>query len=777
MTADASADAATGTDGASAAETLRLPIAGMTCASCVRRVEGALAATPGVESASVNLATGEASVVVRGAPLAALREAVARSGYEARPPGGGDADGGAADDPAARERAELRTRALVAGAAALALVSAMAWTRLPGLDAVPERVWRPLFFALATPAQVWAAWRIHAAALRAARHGAATMDTLVSLGTTAAWGYSVLATFAPGLFAGAAGLEPDVHYGTAAAIVALVLGGRLLESRAKGRTAEALRRLAALRPLRARVIEDGAEYGIPIAAVRPGDLVLVRPGEQVPVDGVVAAGASAVDESMLTGEPLPAPKRAGDAVFGGTQNTTGALELRATAVGADSALARVTRLVAEAQGSKAPIQSLVDRVAAVFVPAVLCVALLTFALWRAFGPEPALTFALVNAVSVLIVACPCALGLATPAAIAVGVGRGAAAGVLIRDAAALEAARRVDAVLLDKTGTLTEGRPEVTAVEAAPGFAEDELLRLLASAERGSEHPLAGAIVREAERRGLPLVRPGSLRAEPGLGVAATVGGREVLAGNAGLLEARGVAAAPIAEAARRAEARGETPVAVAVDGEAAGLVAASDRLRADAAAAVARLRALGLEPAMLTGDRPAAAEAIAARAGIGRVVAGASPADKAGAVRALQAGGRTVAMVGDGVNDAPALAQADVGFALGSGTDVAIGAAGVSLLRPGLGGVAEAIALSRATVRTLRQNLAWAFAYNVLLIPVAAGLGYLLFAGGPVPAALRPLFGEHGFLNPIAAAAAMALSSLSVTANALRLRAAGGGP
>ena len=762
--------------GPEATQELQLPIRGMHCASCVRRVESALASVPGVESASVNLATDSATVAASGAPLAALREAVARSGYEVRLPGDRDdeSDGDPLEAERRAEEAALRRRALLAGAAALVLVSAMGWTRLPGLEGVADRVWHPLFFALATPVQLWAAWRIHAAALRAARHGLATMDTLISLGTSAAYGYSLLATFAPGLFEGAAGLEPNVYFDTAAAIVALVLVGRLLEARAKSKSAEALRSLIALRPRLARVLEGGEEYEIPIAAVQPGDIVIVRPGEQLPVDGAVVAGASAVDESMLTGESLPVAKREGDAVFGATQNTTGALRVRATAVGADSALARIIALVEQAQGSKAPIQALVDRVAAVFVPVVIGIALLTLGLWWAFGPSPALTFALINAVTVLIVACPCALGLATPTAIMVGIGRGARSGILIRDASALELARRVDSVLLDKTGTLTEGQPEVASITASGGIEEDELLRLLATAERGSEHPLAGAIEREAERRGLALGQPDALEAVPGLGIVATVEGREVLAGAIELLRARGADAAAVAPGFEAAAARGETPIAVAIDGEAAGVLGVADLLRADAAEAVARLHALGLEVALLTGDRAEAGEAIAAQAGIGRVVAGATPADKAEAVRALQTEGRVVAMVGDGINDAPALAQADVGIAIGGGTDAAVGAASVALLRADPRGVAAAIALSRSTVRTLRQNLVWAFAYNVLLIPVAAGLGYLLFDGASVPAALTPVFGEHGFLNPIVAAAAMAFSSLSVMANSLLPRRAG---
>ena len=766
---------------------LRLPIRGMTCASCVRRVEGALAKVPGVASVSVNIATEEATVAAAGTPLAALRQAVGQAGYEVWLPGEGD-DAEAGDGLEAQRRADyeaLRRRTIFAGTIAAVLVGAMLYTRLPGLDQIPDRVWHPLFFALATPVQFWAGGRFYGAALRAARHGAAEMNTLVALGTSAAYGYSVLATFAPGLFDPEAGLRPSVYFDTAAAIIALILFGRLLEARAKATTSEAVRRLIALRPKLARILEDGQEYEIPIAAVQQGDVVVVQPGEQLPVDGTVIAGASSVDESMLTGESMPVAKREGDAVYGATLNTTGALQLRATAVGADSALARIIRLVEEAQGSKAPIQALVDRVAAIFVPAVLGVALLTLLGWWLLGPEPALTFALINAVTVLIIACPCALGLATPTAIMVGIGRGAELGVLIRDARALEEARSIDTVVVDKTGTLTEGRPEVTAVVLLPdaglpdtGVAEDELLRLLASAERGSEHPLASALGREAERRTLDLAWPEAFESVPGFGIHATVEGRVVVAGTVALLEAQGIELDGLDELASAAASHGETPLLVAVDGRAAGLVAVADRLRATTPAAVAELHALGIEVVMLTGDRQETAEAIAREAGIERVVAGVLPDQKAALIRELQDQGRRVAMVGDGINDAPALAQADVGIAVGSGADVALETAPVTLMRADLGGVAAAIGLSRATMRTLRENLAWAFGYNVLLIPVAAGLGYVVFDallggadGAAVPGVLQPIFGEHGFLNPIVAAAAMALSSVSVMANSLRLR------
>ena len=757
----------------------------MSCASCVRRVERALAGVEGVAAASVNLATEEATVTAGGVDVALLREAVDRAGYEIRLPGAGGED--AQRDELAQERlAEyraLRRRAIYALATAAVLIAAMPATRwLPGWDEIPTRVLHPLFFALALPVQLWAGRQFYVGAWRVGRHGSADMNTLIAAGTSAAFGYSVVATFAPGVFE-AAGIETAVFFDTAAAIVGLVLLGRLLEARAKSRTGEAVRRLIALRPALARVWEDGQEYEIPVRAVQPGDVVIVRAAEQIPVDGEVTLGASAVDESMLTGESLPVAKSAGDPVFGATLNTTGVLRLRATAVGADSALARIIRLVEEAQGSKAPIQALADRIAAVFVPVVFGVAALTFVAWLAFGPEPRLTFAILNAVAVLIVACPCALGLATPTAIMVGIGRGARRGILIRDADALQQARRVDAVVLDKTGTITEGRPELTTIELAPGEAgapaldEGELVRLVASAERGSEHPYAGAIAREAERRALNLAWPERFEAIPGQGVEATVEGRALLIGTAELLASRGAeGAAPFAARAEQAATAGETPILVALDGRAAALLTVADPVRPTAAEGVARLRALGVEVVMLTGDQQGTAEAVARRVGIDRVVARVQPEGKTRVVRELQAEGHVVAMVGDGINDAPALAAADVGMAVGTGTDVAMEAAPVTLMRPDLGGVAGAIALSRATMRTMWQNLAWAFAYNVALIPVAAGLGYLAFQAldvDEVPLLLQPLLGERGFLNPIAAAGAMAISSVSVMANSLRQRSA----
>jgi len=763
---------------------IRFAVRGMSCASCVRRVERALTGVEGVATASVNLATEEATVTAGGVDVAVLREAVDRAGYEIRLPseGGEDAQRDELEQERLAEYRALCRRAIYALATAAVLIAAMPATRwLPGLDEVPARVLHPLFFALALPVQLWAGRQFYVGAWRVGRHGSADMNTLIAAGTTAAFSYSVVATFAPSVFE-AAGIETAVFFDTAAAIIGLVLLGRLLEARAKSRTGEAVRQLIALRPALARVWEDGQEYEIPVRAVQPGDVVIVRAAEQVPVDGEVIEGASAVDESMLTGESLPVAKSAGDSVFGATLNTTGALRLRATAVGADSALARIIRLVEEAQGSKAPIQALADRIAAVFVPAVFGVAALTFAAWLAFGPEPALTFAILNAVAVLIVACPCALGLATPTAIMVGIGRGARLGILIRDADALQQARRVDAVVLDKTGTITEGRPEVTAIELAldatgASFDEDELVRFVASAERGSEHPYAGAIAREAERRALNLAWPDHFEAIPGQGVEATVEGHSALIGTAELLASRGAEGAELfAARAEETAAAGETPLLVAIDGRAAALLAVADPVRPTAAAGVIRLRALGVEVVMLTGDQQGTAEAVARRVGIDHVVARVQPEGKTLVVRELQAEGHVVAMVGDGINDAPALAAADVGMAVGTGTDVAMEAAPVTLMRPEIGGVASAIALSRSTMRTMWQNLGWAFAYNLVLIPVAAGLGYLVFQAldvEKVPLLLRPLLGDRGFLNPIAAAGAMAISSLSVMANSLRQRSA----
>jgi Cu+-exporting ATPase len=580
------------------------------------------------------------------------------------------------------------------------------------------------------------------------------MNSLVMLGTTAAYGYSVASTFAPGLL-------PEgtdyTYFEAGAVIVTLILLGRYFEARAKGRTSEAIRRLMTLQAKTARVVRDGQEVEVGIEAVRPGDIVAVRPGEKVPVDGEVVEGASYVDESMITGEPVPAQKSMGSGVVGGTINKTGAFRFRATKVGADTLLAQIVRTVEEAQGSKLPIQELVDRVTTWFVPAVIAAAALTFVAWLVFGPSPALTYALINAVAVLIIACPCAMGLATPTSIMVGTGKAAEMGVLFRRGEALQALKDAAVVALDKTGTLTKGRPELTDMQVAPGFAEADVLRLVASVETRSEHPVAEAIVAAARRRGLDLPAPASFEAEPGFGVRAEVEGRRVEVGADRLMRQLGLNISVFADVAARLADEGKTPLYAAVDGQLATVIAVADPIKESTPAAIAALHGLGLKVVMITGDNRRTAEAIARRLGIDDVIAEVLPTDKAEVVKRLQTGGSVkVAFVGDGINDAPALAQADVGLAIGTGTDIAIEAADVVLMSGDLRNVPNAIALSQATIRNIQQNLFWAFGYNVVLIPVAAG-------------ALYPVFGI--LMSPIFAGLAMAFSSVSVLTNALRLR------
>lgn len=760
---------------------VRFDVRGMTCASCVRRVERALEGVPGVSAARVNLATEEASVEADHVAVAALRSAVDRAGYDLLVAAGDDEE--ARDALEAERRADyeaLRRKTVFAGVVAAFLVGFMSLTHvIDALDEIPRWFLHPAFFALALPVQFWAGRQFYAGAWRIGRHGSTDMNTLIAVGTSAAFGYSVVATFVPSVFESVEGLDAAVFFDTSSAIIFFVLLGRLLEARAKGQTSDAVRELIALRPQTARVLEDGEEFEIPVRAVQVDDLVIVKPGEQIPVDGEVVEGSAAVDESMLTGESVPVDKTPGDEVFGATFNTDGLLRVRALAVGADSALARIIRLVEEAQGSKAPIQGLADRIASIFVPVVFGVAALTLLVWLVFGPEPALTFGILNAVAVLIVACPCALGLATPTAIMVGTGRAARLGVLIRDAEALQLARDIDTVVLDKTGTVTEGRPAVVGIELLDGASFDarEVVRLAASAERGSDHPYAQALEREAERLEVNLDWPLTFASVTGQGIVASVEGHELLLGNDALLAARGIEAGgrdALDALALAAGERAETPLRLAIDGAAVGVIAVADRVRDGAAEGIRQLQALGVRVVMLTGDQEATAQAVARAVGVDEVVAQVMPEDKARIVGELQAAGRTVAMVGDGINDAPALAAAHVGIAVGTGTDVALEAAPVTLVRPDIGRIVAAIRVSRATMRTMWQNLGWAFVYNVALIPVAAGAGYLLFAeilDTEVPTALSPIFGERGFLNPIVAAAAMAFSSVSVMANSLRLR------
>ena len=746
-----------------------LRVDGMTCASCVGHVEKALRGVPGVVNASVNLATEKATVqyVDNVVTLDELRHAVADSGYSAEAMDEVDEE---SDQERLAHTKEIRTlRNKVAFAAALGTIiflgSFKDW--FPWMPS-PLQDWYVLW-ALATPVQFWAGAQFYRGAWGAAKQRTTNMNSLIAVGTSVAYLYSAAATLFPNFFS-TQSVEAKVYFDTAAIIITLILLGRLLEARAKGQTSEAIRALMRLRPKTARVVRDGDEVDIPIAQVVAGDTIVVRPGERIAVDGEVAEGASSVDESMLTGESLPVEKEIGSPVYGGTINGVGSFRFRATKVGRDTVLSQIIRMVEDAQGSKAPIQRLADTVASYFVPTVIVIALGTFVFWLLLGPSPVFTYALLTFVAVLIIACPCALGLATPTAIMVGTGKGAERGILIRNAEALERAYKIQTVVLDKTGTLTRGKPVVTDVVAV-GMAEDELLRLAASVERGSEHPLGEAIVESARERALALEEASRFQALPGHGVQAQVNGSAVALGNLALMNELGFALNGLETRAEDLSLQGKTPMFVAMNGQAAGVIAVADTLRPESGEAVATLRRLGLEVVMLTGDNRRTADAIARQAGIDRVVAEVLPEDKASQVQALQREGRVVAMVGDGINDAPALAQADVGIAIGTGTDVAMAAADVTLMRGDLRGVSDAIALSRSTIRTIRQNLFWAFSYNVALIPIAAGVLYPFFTDGGVPSGLTYVLGEYGFLNPVMAAGAMALSSVTVVTNSLRLR------
>jgi Cu+-exporting ATPase len=735
-----------------------LDISGMTCASCVGRVERALDRVDGVAGAEVNLATEVATVRFdpQQVGLEELTAAVARAGYtatprrEARPAAEIPAED-AGDDRDVHLTA-LRWRWQVTLAVGLGLMVLM-YVPLY-LDTMDWLM--PAVLVVATVVQSWAGRDVYRAAWAAARHGSTNMNTLVALGTGVAYGYSAFVTLWPAA-AERWGLPLHVYFETSLVILALVLAGRWLEGRAKKRTAAAITALVGLAPRTARVLRDGAEVDVPVEQVAVGDLVRVRPGEKVPVDGVVTDGATAVDESMLTGESLPVDKAVGDPVIGATLNRTGTVVLRATAVGEDTALAQIVRLVEDAQGAKVPMQRLADRVSAWFVPIVLLLAAITCVAWVLLGPDPGrLTMAITTTIAVLIIACPCALGLATPTAVMVGTGRAAELGILIGDGDALETARRVTAVVLDKTGTITRGKPALTSVTTTGGWTEDDVLALVAAAETGSEHPVAEAVVAAAAARGLRLPALGSFDAVPGHGIDAVVDGRSVLVGNAALMDARGVDVSALAGDASTAAAAGQTPMFVAIAGRPAGAIAVADTVKPESAEAVAQLQALGVQVWMLTGDTTATARAIADQVGIEHVLAEVLPADKARRVRELQEEGHVVAMAGDGINDAAALSAADVGIAIGTGADVAVAASDVTLVGGDLRGIVSAIALSRRTVTTMKQGLAWAFGYNLLLIPVAAGALY---------------WWDGLLLDPVLASAAMAMSSVSVLTNALRLR------
>ena len=736
-----------------------IAIDGMTCASCVARVEKALQAVPGVTAASVNLAT-ESARVEGVADVTDLLAAVRATGYGAQLSGAGT--GETQVQRRARDAESLSRDLILAAALTLPVfVLEMGGHLVPAFHhwlfaLIGQSTSWLIQFALTTLVLAGPGRRFFVKGIPALAHGAPDMSSLVAVGAGAAWAYSTLATFLPAF------LPPGtvaVYFEAAAMIVTLILLGRLLEARARGRSSQAIERLVNLQPAIAHLRRDGESVDVPVAEVRPGDILDLRPGERVPVDGRVTQGESWVDEAMVTGEPLPVAKHAGDPLIGGTVNQTGALQMQATAVGADTMLARIIRLVEAAQGGKLPIQALVDRVTLWFVPVVMGLAVLTFAVWLAFGPAPALPMALVNAVAVLIIACPCAMGLATPVSILVGTGRGAELGVLFRKGEALQALQGVTVVAFDKTGTLTEGKPRLTGFHAVDGETRDRLLPLLAAVEAKSEHPIARAIVAAADGMALPEAE--GFLARPGFGVSAKVGGAEIIIGAAREMTSRGIDTIPFATLAATLADRGESPVFAARDGQLVALLSVADAVKPTTPAAIAALKAQGLTVAMITGDDARTARAIAATLGIDEVVAEVTPEGKVQALDRLKAMGK-LAFVGDGINDAPALAHADVGVAMGTGTDVAIEAADVVLVAGRLPALADAIGLSRATMANIRQNLFWAFAYNAALVPVAAG-------------ALYPGYGI--LLSPVLAAGAMALSSLFVLTNALRLKRYGATP
>lgn len=737
------------------AASVEIPIQGIECASCVQNIEKALLRMRGVTKAAVNLATGKARVeyIPSETSLAEIKKAVEQAGYRIlEAPEEKELED---VERIVREKEYRKLKRKFSAGLALGILiflgSSPRW--FPWVPAFLNNFF--VLWALATPVQFWIGWQFYRGAWSAFRHRNADMNTLIAVGTSAAYFYSLAATLFPSFFE-LGGIRPEVYFDTSAVIIVLILLGRLLEARAKGQTSEAIRKLAGLQPKTARVIREAKEIDIPVEEVLVGDGVVVRPGEKIPVDGIVIRGKSAVDESMITGESMPVGKKAGDEVIGATINRTGSFEFKATKVGKDTALAQIIKLVQDAQGSKAPIQRLADVIAGYFVPIVISIALATFIIWFNFGPSPALTFSLLNFVAVMIIACPCALGLATPTAVMVGTGKGAENGILIKGGESLETAHKLDTIVFDKTGTLTRGEPEVTDLITLNPFTQEEILKYAASAEKASEHPLGEAIVKKAGEQGIKLQTPGNFKAIEGQGIEAEVDGRDVLLGNATLMEDRGVGIKDLERRAEELSLEGKTPIYLSIEKKAAGLIAVADTLKENSARAVEELKKLGLDVVMLSGDNRRTAEAIARKAGIDRVLAGVLPEDKVHEIKKLQSEGEKVGMVGDGINDAPALAQADLGIAIGSGTDIAMEASDITLIKGDLSGVASAIELSRRTIRVIKQNLFWAFFYNTASIPIAAGLLY-------------PFFGI--LLNPIIASAAMAFSSVSVVSNSLRLR------
>ncbi len=734
---------------------VEIPIQGMHCASCVQNIEKALLRTRGVTKAAVNLATEKARVeyIPSETSLKEIKEVIEQAGYRVLevPP---------EEEPADVERIvrekeykKLKLKFFIGLALGILIFLGSSPRWFPWVPDFLNNFF--VLWALATPVQFWMGWQFYRGAWNSLRHRNADMNTLIAVGTSAAYLYSVAATIFPSFFK-AGGVMPEVYFDTSAAIIVLILLGRLLEARAKGQTSEAIKKLAGLQPKTAKVIRDSSEIDIPVEEVLVGDEIVVRPGEKIPVDGVVISGRSAVDESMISGESMPAKKEPGDEVIGATINRTGSFRFKATKVGKDTALAQIIKLVQDAQGSKAPIQRLADTIAGYFVPIVISIAVVTFIIWFSFGPSPALTLALLNFVAVLIIACPCALGLATPTAVMVGTGKGAESGILIKGGESLETAHKLETIVLDKTGTLTKGEPEVTDLFALGSFGQEEVLVFAASAEKSSEHPLGEAVVKKTVEQGLEIQASENFKAIEGHGVEAEVNGKKVLLGNAKLMQERKVEIGELEARAEELSREGKTPIYVSIEGKMAGLIAVADTLKENSTQAVERLKKMGLEVVMLTGDNRRTAEAIARKAGIERVLSEVLPEDKVREIKRLQSEGKRVGMVGDGINDAPALAQADIGIAIGSGTDIAMEASDITLIKGDLGGVVSAIELSRRTMRIIKQNLFWAFFYNTLGIPIAAGILYPFF---------------KILLNPIIASAAMAFSSVSVVSNSLRLR------
>ncbi len=735
-----------------------IPIHGMTCASCVEKVQKALSSLNGVFSASVNLATEKASVeyIPDQVGMRDFKKAIKSVGYEIVEVEKGEDIVEKEKRERERDYKKLKRKLLFGAALAIPLFMLVFWEKI-GLSAIiriPKQINFIIQFIIQTPVQFWVGWQFYTGAVVAARHRTTNMNTLIAVGTSAAYLYSVAATFFPSLFA-IRGYSAEVYFDTAAAIIVLILLGRLLESRAKGQTSEAIKKLIGLQAKTARVIRDGHESDIPVEEVEIGDTILLRPGEKIPVDGIVKEGYSSVDESMISGESIPIEKNIGDEVIGATINKTGSFKFEATKVGRDTMLSQIIHMVQEAQGSKPPIARLADKIASIFVPAVIGIATLTFIIWLFFGPAPAFTYALLNFIAVLIIACPCALGLATPTSIMVGTGKGAENGILIRGGEALETAHKIDTIVFDKTGTITKGEPVVTDVVSL-NTRENDVLFYSASAEKNSEHPLGEAILKKAGEKNIELKDPAAFQAVPGHGIKAKINEKTVHLGNTNFMNDENIDIKELAEKAEQLSSEGKTPMYVAVDNIIMGIVAVADTLKENSVEAIKALHKLGIEVAMITGDNKRTAEAIAKQVGIDRVFAEVLPEDKAKEVKKLQAKGKVTAMVGDGINDAPALAQADIGIAIGTGTDVAMEASDITLISGNLSGVAASIALSKATLRNIKQNLFWAFAYNTLLIPVAAGI-------------LFPFFGI--LLNPMFAAAAMGMSSLTVVTNALRLR------